>query len=333
MELNPQQLPAHLKQGLRAAYLVCGDEALLTEEAGDLLRRHARAAGYSEREVYHAGKGFDWNQVLFSGDNRSLFGERRIIEIRLPDGNAYADGGRALEQLLRTPPQDTVIIMFTGKLNRAQKKTKWYTAFKVAGVCLETRAVDADKLPAWIAERLRREGLAADAQALQLMAQRLEGNLLAAHQEIKTLRMVFTKNTLNAEDVSQSVADSSRHDVYKFIHAALARRGEKISRMLGNVRAQGGEAAMVSWALARQFRALLGAAELLAARRDTHSFLTGLGIWRAQQQDVLAAARRRPPRYWRQCLLRCARVDRMIKLGEGGDPWDEFLALGLKMAR
>ena len=332
MKITPEALAGQLQKGLHHAYMISGDEPLLALQAAEHLRQTAKQQGYNDREVYHIDSGFDWNEVLRAGNSMSLFGGRKIIELRMADGKAGVDGGKVLEQLLQSPPEDVLLIVITGKLTQAQRKTKWHITMEAKAVCVVVKPLAHEQLPAWIAARLQQQGLKAEAAVVQMLADRVEGNLLAAQQEIDKLRLLSNKDALSTEDVMQAVVDSARYDIYQFIDAALAQRHNKLSTMLANVRAQGGEAVLVAWALAQQFRTLLGVAELATTRQNHIQFLYAMRTWKERQALVAAAARRHPPQYWRQCLLACGRVDRIIKGLEVGNVWDIFLQLAIKMA-
>lgn len=233
MRLNIDQLESHLKKGVQPLYLISGDEPLLVMEAGDLLRQSARAEGYTEREIYHVESGFDWNEILLSGDSMSLFAEKKIIEIRMPTGKTGAQGSKVLDKIVQDPPPDTLFVLITGKLDTGVRKSRWYRSFESKGVCLQIWPLPANQLPQWIGQRMKQHRLNATPEAVRLLSDRVEGNLLAADQEIQKLKMWMNKADLDVEDVMAAVADSSRHNVFEFIDAALTQQTLKLSRMLG----------------------------------------------------------------------------------------------------
>lgn len=333
MRLNISQFPAHLQQGVQSLYLVSGDEPLQMMEACDQLRQVARSAGYTERKIYHVQTGFDWNEVLLSGNSMSLFAEKKVIELRMPTGKAGTRGSKLLGQIAQNPPPDTLFMVITGKLDAGIRKSVWYRHFESNGVHLQIWPVPVQQLPRWISRRMRQCGLHASSEAVDLLSDRIEGNLLAADQEIRKLGMWMDKGNIDVEDVMVSVADSSRHNVFEFIDAALVRQVGKLSRMLGHVRAEGAEPLLVLWALAREFRLLKGVAFALEEQRNPDQIMDHFRVWKTRRTMVGNAARRQQPSYWQNCLNRCAKIDRMVKGLSDGSPWDELLQLGIRIAR
>jgi DNA polymerase-3 subunit delta len=333
LRLNADQLSGQLAKGLAPIYLISGDEPLLAMEAADSIRQVARHQGFTEREVYHVDASFDWNEVSLSSCSMSLFAERKIIEIRLPNGKAGTAGGKILTGFAQQPPVDTLIMLITGKLDAATRKSKWYRSIETAGACVQLWPVAAQQLPAWIEQRLNASGQQASPEAIRLLADRVEGNLLAADQEIKKLNMLVTKQAIDVEDVLEVVADSARHNVFEYIDAALCQQTGKLSRMLGHIRAEGGQPPVILWAMAREFRLLLGIADAQAKKRNTEQVMEQLQVWKSRRAILGQAARRKSPGYWAACLSRCARIDRMIKGISDGNPWDELLQLGFRMSR
>lgn len=333
MQINFDQLPQHLQQGLAGFYLIHGDEPLLAMEAGDQIRSQARQEGFGERDVYHVEQGFDWHDVSFSSSNMSLFADKKIVEIRMPGGKAGTVGGKLLAEMAQQPPADTMLMVITGKLDAATRKSKWFRAVMHSGVCIQLWPVAANQLPRWINQRLQTHGLEASREAVQLLADRVEGNLLAADQEIQKLQLLVKGKTIQLEDVLEVVTDSARHDIFEFIDAALQQQVQKLSRMLGHIRAEGVQPPVVLWAMAREFRLLFLVADSLATRRNPEQVLDGQQVWKSRRQMLVQAGKRRQARYWGACLARCARIDRMIKGIADGNPWDELLQLGFRMSR
>ena len=332
MKLDHEQLDRHLKKGLQPVYLFSGNEPLLVMEAVDRLRQCARSEGFSERRVYSVETGFDWDEVLLVGNSMSLFAERRIVEIVMPGGKAGVRGSRVLEQLAQSPPPDTLVMVIAGKLDEGVRRAKWYRSFESRAVCVQIWPLTPRQLPSWIQKRLSRYGLQAGMDAVSLLAERVEGNLLAADQEIRKLKMLINKPEIGVDDVMQAVVDSSRHNVFQFVDEAMAGRMSRLPHMLGHVRAEGGEPMMVLSVLARAFRTLVGVSEAVRSGRNTDSIMADMGVWKSRRAMVTNAARRQSPAYWQRCLSHCSQIDRMIKGRCDGNCWDELLQLGLKMA-
>lgn len=302
-------------------------------EAGDQIRSRARAEGFTERHVYHVESGFDWNEVTLGSSTMSLFAERQLIEIRMPSGKPGTAGSKVLAQMAEDPPEDTLIMILTNKLDKATCNSKWYRVIEGKGICLQLWPVAANQLPGWIAKRLELHGFQASKEALHLLADRVEGNLLAADQEIRKIGMLLDKPAIDVEDVMQVVTDSARHNIFEFIDAALSCQMDKLSRMLGHIRAEGVQPPVVLWALARDFRLLFLVADALTHQRNPDQALEVHRVWKSRRQLLVAAGRRKQAGYWAACLSRCSKIDRMIKGMADGNPWDELLQLGFRLAR
>jgi len=319
LKLTPDSLVAHLEQQLLRAYLISGDEALLTGEAADAVRSRARAEGFSEREVHFLDRGSDWDDVRASASNLSLFGSRRLIEIRLPTGKPGAAGNAVLAHLLKAGDRDSVLLVLTPRLDRDAQSAEWVQAAEARGAWVQAWPVDRERLAGWLRGRCRRLRLEATDEALELLAERTEGNLLAAHQELEKLALLAGGARVNADTVLASVADSARFDVFQLGEAVLAGETERALRVLAGLRAEGTEPTLVLWALTK-------------ALRDLWNAITGPpgGKPRAWQRQAVALEKgvRRAPRLSFAALsVRAGRADRMVKGRLLGDAWDEMALL------
>ena len=271
MQLRTEQLDSHLARGLRNLYTVHGDEPLLAQEVGDALRAAARAAGYAERKVYTvSGAHFDWSSVLGAAQAMSLFAERQLIEIRIPSGKPGKDGSEALQRCCESLSDDVMTIVQLPRLDFQQTKAAWFTALDSAGIVLRVEPVERNTLPAWIGQRLSRQGQRvapgeAGQRTLAFFADRVEGNLLAAHQELQKLALLYPAGELSFEQVQDAVLDVARYDVFKLGEAILAGQVARALRMLEGLRAEGEAAVLVHWTLSDDIRAL---ARLRAALDD-----------------------------------------------------------------
>ena len=318
MKLSLDSLAAHLEQRLLPAYLVSGDEPLLTGEAADAIRARASAAGFTEREVHFLERGSDWDDVRASAGNLSLFGSRRLIELRLPTGRPGTAGNNALSSLLERNDPDTLLLVLTPRLDRDGQGAQWFRALESHGGWVPVWPVEADKLVSWLRGRCRRLRLEVDAEALALLAERTEGNLLAAHQELEKLRLLAPAGAITAETVLASVGDSARFDVFRLSEAVLEGEAGRALRVLAGLRSEGTEATLVLWALTKALRDLWGAVSGSGRAR---------GGWQRQSAALDKAARRAPRLSFRALTLRAARADRMIKGRLQGDAWDEMALL------
>jgi len=262
MQIRADQLEAHLARGLKPLYTVYGDEPLLAQEAGDAIRAAARAAGYGERKVFSVGGAhFDWSAVLGAAQAMSLFADRQLIEIRIPSGKPGKDGSEALQRYCGQLGDEVLTIVQLPRLDFQQTKAAWFGALDAAGVTLRVEPVERKALPGWIAQRLaRQDQRVADGEpgqrTLSFFADRVEGNLLAAHQELQKLALLYPAGELSFEQVEAAVLDVARYDVFKLGEAVLAGQVARALRMLDGLRAEGESPVLVHWTLAEDIRAL-----------------------------------------------------------------------------
>ncbi|MGH8221945.1 MAG: DNA polymerase III subunit delta [Woeseiaceae bacterium] len=321
MKIPAKQLSAHLRSPLLPCYLVTGDEPLLVQEAMDALRHRAREDGAVDRELFVAEARFDWSELCASAGNRSLFAEQRLIELRLPTGKPGRQGGEAIAGLVESSGPDLRLLISAPKLDRGAAASGWVKAVEKRGGIVQVWPLAAAELPAWIAARLRRAGLEADREAVRMLAERVEGNLLAAQQEIDKLRLLLGGGRLTLADVEAAVADSSRYDVYKLVDAAIGGDAARALRILGGLRGEGTEAVIVVWALTRELRILARLAESVAGGTSLGTALAGSGVWRDRQSLLGACVGRHPPAELYRLLQLAQRADASAKGQQAGDPW------------
>jgi DNA polymerase-3 subunit delta len=285
MQLRADQLPVHLSRGLQRIYTLYGDEPLLAQEAGDTIRAAARAAGYSERKVFAvSGAHFDWSGLLGAAQAMSLFAERQLIEIRIPGGKPGKDGSEALQRYCAHLSDDVLTIVHLPKLDRQQQQGAWFGALDQAGVMLQVLPVERQALPAWLAQRLAAQGQRvaegdAGQQTLAFFADRVEGNLLAAHQELQKLALLYPAGELAFEQLESAVLNVARYDVFKLGEAVLAGQAARVLRMLDGLRAEGEAAVLVHWSLAEDIRGLKRAKDALAQGRPLPVALREARVW------------------------------------------------------
>jgi DNA polymerase-3 subunit delta len=320
LKLTADSLGPHLAQALLPAYLISGDEPLLAGEAADAVRARARAAGFTERNVHFIERAADWNEVRASCASLSLFGARRLVEIRLATARPGTAGNEALLALLGANDPDTLLLVMTPRLDRDAQGAEWVRAIETRGAWVQIWPVDAQRLVGWLRARARRQGLEVSDDALALLAARTEGNLLAAHQELVKLELLAPGKALTPDGVVASVADSARFDVFQLGEAVLAGETARALRVLAGLRAEGTEPTLVLWALTR-------------ALRDMWNALQGGGppAWQRQSAALAAAVRRAPRLSFAALADQAARADRMIKGRLEGDAWDELALLATDM--
>jgi len=330
--LRAEQLNAQLARSLASAYVVHGDEALLALEAADAVRAAARKQGYVEREVFIAERGFDWSALVHAGATLSLFGGRRIIELRIPSGKPGVQGTEAIQAYCAHPNPETLTLVSLPRLDRAAQSSAWFSALANASVVVDVYPVDRARLPAWIGERLMRQGQRAPREALDYLAERVEGNLLAAHQEVQKLALLAPPGELSFETVNEAVANVARYDAYAASESLLAGDTARYARVIEGLRGEGEAPNLVLWALAEDLRALLRIQEGLDAGRPIETLLRENRVWGPRQASMRAAVRRHARRALEAALARASAIDRAIKGVGRGSPWDQFLALGLELA-
>lgn len=330
MKLTPEKLEAHLAKGLAPVYFLSGDEPLQLGEAADVVRRAARDQGFSEREVLDVDKGFDWNSLLVAGNAMSLFAERKLIDLRLPSGKPGKEGGAALVEYVERLPEDTVLLISSGKIDKRSQQAKWYKALDSAGATLQIWPVEARDMPRWLAGRLQSRGLQPAPEAVAMVAERVEGNLLAAAQEVEKLLLLYGEGPLSAEQVETAVADSARFDVFNLVDVALLGDVPRLTRMLDGLRGEGVEPILVLWSLSREIRSLAAMAAQMEQGQAPERVMAS--VWSKRKAAVQAGLRRHNSARWQQMLRRAARLDRVVKGAAAGNVWDELLQLALLMA-
>jgi len=326
MRITTDQLPRALDQPLASAWLVAGDEPLLVGEAADAIRARARATGYNGRELFFAERGFDWSALLAASRSLSLFAERRIIELKLQSPRPGKEGGAVLARLAANPAPDTLLLVVTGRPERETYGTAWFKAFEKTGVVVQSWPVEIGQLPQWITARAARLGLAIDPEGAQMLAERVEGNLLAANQAIEQLALLHPGGAVSAGEVLAAVANSARYDVFQLGEAALDGDATRSLRVLEGLRAEGAEPALVLWALCRELRAL-------AAVRREPGAVTGHGRQAERRAALLArAARRSTGLALAPLFVGAGQVDRQVKGLAQGDAWTGLTGLVAALA-
>jgi DNA polymerase-3 subunit delta len=320
LKFNSDTLVTHLGQQLLPVYLICGDEPLLIAEASDAVRAKARASGFTERETHFMERGGDWNDVRASANNLSLFAERRIVEIRMPSAKPGNTGSAAIVALLEARDADRVLLITAPRLDRDAQASAWVGAVETHGALVQVWPVEVSRLVGWLRARAKRLRLSVDDDALEIIAERTEGNLLAADQELQKLRMIARTDRVTAEDVLASVADSARFDVFQLGECALSGDASRALRMIEGLRAEGVEPTLVLWSLSKSVRDLWGAVHSPGGRAPA---------WRRQTAALEQGQRRASKLHFGRLTARAARADRMIKGRESGDAWDEMSLLAM----
>ncbi len=334
MNIPAERLPDQLARGLSALYVVVGDEPLAAQEAADAIRAAARAAGHSERTVYTVQGRYNWQSLAAGGDNLSLFAERRLTEIRIPSGKPGIDGAKALEAYAAKLPADTLTLISLPGLDWKTMQTRWFSTLAKAGTVVEAKPVDRTALPGWIERRLARQGLRADRAALEFLADQVEGNLLAAQQEIDKLALLLPPGTVTLADVEHAVVDVSRLEADALQDALYAGNGARFAQIVTDLRDAGEAVPAILWQVSSAVQLLLRLKSALAqgdALSGVMRTLWGRDKQRAPQ--IERALKRLSQIQVESALADLALIDRQAKgLERVGDPWDTLLRVGLALA-
>ena len=329
--MRTDELPRHLAQGVSPLYLIHGDEPLLVLEAGDAVRAAARAAGCAERETLVAEARFDWDALLLANANMGLFGERKLIDLRIATGKPGVEGAKALERLAADPNPGNVTLVTLPRVDRATQASAWFTALARTAVTIAVQPVERDELPRWIAQRLARQDQRASAQTLLFLAELCEGNLLAARQEIDKLALLLPAGELAHDAVEQAVADVARFDVFALSEAWLAGDAARALRILAALEQEGEPLTLIVWQLSEDVHAIAAVQQAMRNGASAASAVRNARVW-GKRQAALEQAVKRLAKADMQALLRMlAPLDGLAK-GLGNDnPWDAVTRAALAM--
>lgn len=321
MQVNADQIQRHLTQQTPLCWLIHGDETLLVEEACGELFAAYRRLGFSEREVLDVDRHFDWQRLLASGQSMSLFGEKKIIDCRLT-GKPDKAGADALQAYIEQASDDNVLIVRCPYLNKQGLKAKWAQAFDRQGAITPIASVDKSRLPQWIRQRLQKHGMGIDNDALQVVVDRVEGNLLAAAQEIEKLRVLVAEGeSISLQTVEEAVSMSARYDLFKMLDAALLGNADAAIKMLLGLQAEGAQSIPITGALAREIRQCYDCAWQLDKGAGIDRVLNAPHIWSSKKRLYKAALQRHSLPVWEALLKQCAHLDRQQKGQAPGNPW------------
>jgi DNA polymerase-3 subunit delta len=345
MQLAFSQLSAHLQKGLRSLYVLHGDEPLMQQEAADAIRSAARAQGYTERSVHTvSGAHFDWSEVLAAGGSLSLFADKQIVEVRIPSGKPGKDGSAALQQLAASTQgnDSTLTLVSLPRLDAATRKGAWFGALENFGVSVQIDPVERNALPQWIAQRLKNQGQSVSTgeegqRTLQFFADRVEGNLLAAHQEIQKLGLLYPPGELSQAQVEAAVVNVARYDVFKLSEAVLSGQVARVQRMLEGLQAEGEAAVLVHYTLAEDIRALKRVKDAMSAGKPLPMALREQRVWGPRERLFERVLPRMTEVRLHGLLQAAHQVDGIVKGLKvpdwPTDPWQALQRLALRMSR
>lgn len=337
MQLRLDALDTHLATSLSPLYVIASDEHLLALEAAGKIRKAARASGYTEREVLVVERSFKWGELLAANQSQSLFGDRKLIELRIPAGKPGRDGGQALQDYAARLNPGHLTIISLPRLDWATAKAAWVGALRQAGVYIDIPLVERTQLPDWIGSRLAAQQQSADRPCLDFIADRVEGNLLAAYQEIQKLALLYPAGKLTFEQIHAAVLNVARYDVFKLNEAMLSGDAVRLMRMMDGLKGEGAALPLVSWAVAEEVRTLLKLKSGVTQGRQLSILLKEYRIWGLREKLMEPALRRISLSTLQTALQEAAQIDRMVKglraKAFSGNAWDALAQLGLKLAR
>ncbi|MEY4022090.1 MAG: hypothetical protein RI960_1102 [Pseudomonadota bacterium] len=342
MQVRDEALDAHLEKSLASLYVIASDEHLLAMEAADRIRKKARSTGFSEREVLIVDRYFKWGELTSTQQSMSLFGDKKLIELRIPTGKPGKEGGQALQDYAANcaaaaTADDTLTLITLPKLDWAAQKSAWVTALQRAAVYIDIPVVERPQLANWIGQRLAAQGQSADKLSLDFMVERVEGNLLAAHQEIRKLGLLYPEGRLSAEQVQDAVLNVARYDVFKLSEAMLSGDVARLVRMLEGLKGEGEALPLVLWAVTEEIRILLKLKLGVNDGRPLAVLMKEYRIWGARERLIPNAIARVNLKTLQTAMHEAAQIDKLIKglraRAFAGDPWDALLQLAMQIAR
>ena len=330
MKVDLQQLSSHLKNPLQPIYLVCGDETLLVDEACDQIREAAKINGHDDRQVYQIDAQFDWQQLMVATGTLSLFSQKRRLAAKQP-GN---DGRAALQSYAENPNPDDLWLIRSGKLEKSTQNTKWFKAVEKAGAVMLIQPVNAGQLPNWIRQRMQAAGLKPTGEAVQMLADQVEGNLLAASQEIEKIRLLAGDAEIDGEMITEMVANNARYTVFTLVDRTLDGNTESALRVLHGLKAESAEPTLLVWAFAREVRLLIELSVCLQNRRPASDFfrMQKPPIWESRQRSLKQRQQQIPLNRLQTSLKRLLLIDKIIKGAAKGNAWEEIERLMLSLS-
>ncbi len=333
MKLAYQQLEQHLTKKLAGIYVLSGDELLLIQDAANFICNAAHKAGFTERTIIAAEANTDWGKILYSNvHNLSLLATKRIVKLNIVSTKLTAECSQILQDFAAKPPADTLLLVCMNKVDSKIEKTAWYQALEKNGIVIQIWPITAEQLPAWIKQRAQKSGLNITTEASALLANQVEGNLLAAAQEIEKLCLLSTTETIDNSAVEKLIADNARFDIFQLVDSALLGNSSRCLRILDNLKADDTEPPLVLWALARELRTLAEIAKQTKQGATLSSLFSKFRIWEKRQPSVRSFLQRHTRENCWQLLSQAAQIDRLIKGAEAGNTWDTLQRFAMNIA-
>jgi DNA polymerase-3 subunit delta len=332
MKLSSQQLEQHLAKTLAPIYIISTDEHLLAQDAMDQIRAAARHAGFSERQSLTVETGSDWGKILYAeAHSLSLFATKRIVELHLAGSKPNAAASKILQEIAAAPLADTILIITSNKFDSRTEQTAWHKALEKNGVAVQVWPIPLQQLPTWIIQRAKKSGLQFTPDAAKLLAEQVEGNLLAAAQEIEKISLLQIKGIIDHNAIAQAVTDNARFDIFSLVECALSGNSQRAIRILNNLRDEDAEPILILWALAREIRTMAEMAKQVKHGASLGTLFPKFRIWEKRQPSVRRFLQQHSQSACLQLLARCAKIDRIVKGAGAGNAWDELQLLTLKI--
>lgn len=327
MKLRTNQVSQHIKKAgqsnsLSPLYIVSGEDPLLMQETCDLLRAGARSAGFSERELYNVEAGFDWNSLLESTNSMSLFGDRKLLEVRVKKLDEA--GKKALNAYLEAPSDDNLMVLSMGKVDRKTLSTKWFQAIESKSALIQVWPIENHQLPQWIQQRMECKGLHPSPDATQLLTERVEGNLLAAAQEIDKLTLLIEPGPVNANTIQAAVANQSRYTQFELVDQAIQGNYVQALRILTFLQNSGTEPTAILWALSKDLRALEGISSSLENGQALAKAFRDFRVWDNRKPILQKALNKHNNKLFRATLIEAGNIDHAVKGIIKASPWVGF---------
>ena len=334
MNVYPDTLPKALAKGLAPVYMISGDEPLQVMEAADQIRAACRKAGFTGNERYQVdnARSFDWQALAMSGNTMSLFGDKKVVALHIPSGKPGTEGSKALKKWCEAPPEDTVLLITTGRPEGRFQTSAWFKAIDKAGVTMQVWPLSAAKTRGWIEQRLQAAGVSADATAVDLLVERVEGNLLAAKQEVEKLAILYADQTIGPQEVLTSVTDSSRYTIIDLIDAALNSDTSRAIKVLDGLRAAGDSPVLICWHLGNEVRKINSVLSRIDQGENPSQAMFKSGVWKNKQALVGNIIRSRKRVFWLRATADCSYLDLLSKGMAGGELWAEIAAFVTRLS-
>lgn len=333
MKITDNQLHNVLAKSLAPIYLISGDETLLVEEASQLIRDKIYAQGFTERQIFQVTPKFDWTTLLAHANSLSLFNDKSLLELRIPNGKLNEAGKKSLLTYATQPASDKILLIITSKLSAAVQNSKWFKTIEKIGVVVQIWPITPQQLPNWIMQRLKQHNITTEPDAIKLLTESTEGNLLATKQEIEKLILLYDKKHLTTDDILAAISDHARFDIFTLADAALGGDIKRTLRIMMKLQNEGVEPTLVLWTLAREIRSLINMAYQLQQGSNINNILYHNHVWEKRKPLVRLSLKRHTTTSLVKLLQYAAKIDRLIKGIDNGNIWDSLSQLAFKLCK